>query len=147
MGTLGRLLLVRRLTSKLGVSIVKARAAMYFGPQDDPYIPVQLGVGVRGVAEIAAHLVRSVVEARGGDASLALRTFDFTNALKRSLQAENSGYCAGEIPGVVSVREDVLCENLSRLVRWAQDDVRVGDLAGGSARTFALLPRHTPCPD
>jgi hypothetical protein len=81
MGALGRLLLVRRPTSKLGVSIVKARAAMYFGPQDDPYIPVQLGVGVRGVAEIAVHLVRSVVEARGGDASLALRTFDFTNAL------------------------------------------------------------------
>jgi hypothetical protein len=55
MGALGRLLLVRRLTSKIGVSIVKARAAMYFGPQDDPYIPVQLGVGVRGVAEIVVH--------------------------------------------------------------------------------------------
>jgi hypothetical protein len=39
---------LRRLTSKLGVSIVKDRAAMYFGPQDDPYVPVQLGVGVRG---------------------------------------------------------------------------------------------------
>jgi hypothetical protein len=70
----------RRLTSKLGVSIVKYRAAMYFGPQDDPSVPVQLGVGVRGGAEIAVHLVRSVAEAHGGDASLALRTFDFTNA-------------------------------------------------------------------
>jgi hypothetical protein len=57
---------LRRLTSKLGVSIVKDRAAMYFGPQDDPYVPVQLGVGVRGGAEIAVHLVRSVVEAHGG---------------------------------------------------------------------------------
>jgi hypothetical protein len=41
---------------------------------------VQLGVGVRGGAEIAVHLVRSVIEAHGGDASFALRTFDFTNA-------------------------------------------------------------------
>jgi hypothetical protein len=41
---------------------------------------VQLGVGVRGGAEIAVHLVRSVVEAHGGDDSFALRTFDFTNA-------------------------------------------------------------------
>jgi hypothetical protein len=71
---------LRRLTSKLGVSIVKDRAAMYFGRQDDPYVPVQLGVGVRGGAEIAVHLVRSVVEAHGGDDSFALRTFDFTNA-------------------------------------------------------------------
>jgi hypothetical protein len=54
---------------------------MYFGPQDDPSVPVQLGVGVRGGAEIAVHLVRSVAEAHGGDASLVLRTFDFTNAL------------------------------------------------------------------
>jgi hypothetical protein len=72
----------RRLTSKLGVSIVKHRATMYFGPQDDPYVSVQLRVGVRGGAEIAVHLVRSVVEAYGGDASFALRTFDFTNAFK-----------------------------------------------------------------
>jgi Reverse transcriptase (RNA-dependent DNA polymerase) len=71
---------LRRLTSKLGVSIVKDRAAMYFGPQDDPYVPVHLGVGVCGGAEIAVHLVRSVVEAHGGDDSFALRTFDFTNA-------------------------------------------------------------------
>jgi hypothetical protein len=41
---------LRRLTSKLGVSIVKDRAAMDFGPQDDPYVPVQLGVGLRGGA-------------------------------------------------------------------------------------------------
>jgi hypothetical protein len=41
---------------------------------------VQLGVGVRGGAELAVHLVRSVVEAHGGDDSFALRTFDFTNA-------------------------------------------------------------------
>jgi hypothetical protein len=52
---------------------------MYFGPQDDPYVPVQLGVGVRGGAEIAV-LVRAVVEAHGGDDSFALGTFDFTNA-------------------------------------------------------------------
>jgi hypothetical protein len=39
---------LRRLTSKLGVSIVKDRAAMYLGPQDDSYVPVQLGVRVRG---------------------------------------------------------------------------------------------------
>jgi hypothetical protein len=71
---------LRRLTSKLGVSVVKDRAARYFGPQDDPYVPVQLGVGVRGGAEIAVHLVRSVVEAHGGDDSFALRTFDFTHA-------------------------------------------------------------------
>jgi hypothetical protein len=71
---------LRRLTSKLGVSIVKDRAAMYFGPQDDPYVPVQLGVGVRGGAEIAVHLARSVVEAHSGDDSFALRAFDFTNA-------------------------------------------------------------------
>jgi hypothetical protein len=71
---------IRRLTSKLGVSIVKDRAAMYFGPQDDPYVPLQLGVGLRGGAEIAVHLVRSVVEAHGSDDSFALRTFDFTNA-------------------------------------------------------------------
>jgi hypothetical protein len=32
---------LRRLTSKLGVSIVKYRAAMYIGPQDDPCAPVQ----------------------------------------------------------------------------------------------------------
>jgi hypothetical protein len=68
------------LTSKRGVSIVKDRAAMYFGQLDDPYVPVQLGVGVRGGAELAVHLVRSVVEAHGGDDSFALRTFDFTNA-------------------------------------------------------------------
>jgi hypothetical protein len=74
---------LRRLTSKLGVSTVKDRAAMYFGPQDDPYVPVQLGVGVRGGAEIAVHLVRSVVEAHGGDDSFALRTFDFTNAFNK----------------------------------------------------------------
>jgi hypothetical protein len=74
---------LRRLTSKLGVFIVKDRAAMYFGPQDDPYVPVRLGVGVRGGAEIAVHLVRSVVEAHDGDASFALRTFDFTNAVSR----------------------------------------------------------------
>jgi hypothetical protein len=72
--------MLRRLTSKLGVSIVKERAAMYFGPQDDPYVPVHLGQGVRGGADIAVHQVRSVVEAHGGDASFALRTFDFTNA-------------------------------------------------------------------
>jgi hypothetical protein len=70
----------RRLTSKLGVSIVKVRAAMYFGPQDDPYVPVQLVVGVRGGAEIAVHLVRSVMEAHGGDNSFAFRTFVFTKA-------------------------------------------------------------------
>jgi hypothetical protein len=122
------------LNSKLGVSIVKDRAALYFGPQDDPYVPVHLGVGVRGGTEIAVHLVRSVVEAPGGDASFAL--IRFHQRLRRSLQAEKSGYCAGEIPGVVSVREDVLCENLSPLVGWAQDDVRVGLPAGGSARTF-----------
>jgi hypothetical protein len=72
--------MLRRPPSKLGVSIVKDRAAMYFGPQDDPFVPVQLGIGVRGGAEIAEHLVRSVVEAHGGDDSFALRTFDFTNA-------------------------------------------------------------------
>jgi hypothetical protein len=71
---------LRLLTSKLGVSIVKDGAAMYFGPQDDPYFPVQLRVGVRGGAEIAVHLLRSVVEAHGGDASFALRTLDLTNA-------------------------------------------------------------------
>jgi hypothetical protein len=53
---------------------------MYFGPQDDPYVPVQFGIGVRGGAEIAVHLVRSAVEAHGGDSSFALWTFDFTNA-------------------------------------------------------------------
>jgi hypothetical protein len=53
---------------------------MYFGPQDDPYVPVQWEVGARGGAELAVHLVRSVVEAHGGDDSFALRTFDFTNA-------------------------------------------------------------------
>jgi hypothetical protein len=51
---------------------------MYFGPQDDPYVPVQLGIGVRGCAEIAVHLICSVVEAHGGDNSFASRTFDFT---------------------------------------------------------------------
>jgi hypothetical protein len=75
---------LRRLTSKLGVSIVKDRAAVYFGLQDDPYVPVQLGVGVRGGAEIAVHLVRSVVEAHGGDGSFALRTFDFSNAFNEA---------------------------------------------------------------
>jgi hypothetical protein len=53
---------------------------MYFGPQDDPYVPVQLGVGVRGGAELAVHLVRSVFEAHGGDDLFALRIFDFSNA-------------------------------------------------------------------
>jgi hypothetical protein len=72
--------MLRRLTSKLRVSIFKDRAAMYFGPQDDPYVPVQLGVGERGGAENTVHLVRSVVEAHGDDASFALRTFDFSNA-------------------------------------------------------------------
>jgi hypothetical protein len=72
--------MLRRLTSKIGVSIVKDRAAMYLGPQDDPYVPVQLGVGVRGGAEIAVHLVRSVVEAHGGDDSFALRTLCFNDA-------------------------------------------------------------------
>jgi Reverse transcriptase (RNA-dependent DNA polymerase) len=71
---------LRRLNSKLGVSFVKGRAAMYFGPQDDPDVPVQLGVGIPGGAEIAVHLVRSVVEPHGGDVSFALRTFDFTKA-------------------------------------------------------------------
>jgi Reverse transcriptase (RNA-dependent DNA polymerase) len=71
---------LRRHTSKLGVSIVKDRAAMCFGPQDDPYVSLQLGVGLRGGAEIAVHLVRSVVEAHGGDDSSVLGTFDFTNA-------------------------------------------------------------------
>jgi hypothetical protein len=75
---------LRRLTSKLGVSIFKDGAAMYFGAQDDPYVPVQLGVGVRGGAEIAVHLVRSVVESRGGDTSFSLRTFNFTNAFSES---------------------------------------------------------------
>jgi hypothetical protein len=74
--------MLRRLTSALSVSIVKDRAAMYFGPQDDPYVPLQLGQGVRGGADIAVHQVRSVAEAHGGDASFALRTFDFTNAFK-----------------------------------------------------------------
>jgi hypothetical protein len=55
---------------------------MYFGPQNYPYDPVQLGVGVRGGVEIAVHLVRSVVEAHDGDASSALRALDFTNAFK-----------------------------------------------------------------
>jgi hypothetical protein len=63
---------LRRLISKLGVSIVKDRTAVYFGQQDDPYVPVQLGVGVRDCAEIAVHLVRSVVEAHGG-VTLGLR--------------------------------------------------------------------------
>jgi Reverse transcriptase (RNA-dependent DNA polymerase) len=71
---------LRRLTSKHGVSIVKDRAAMYFGPQDDPYVPLQSGVGLRGGAEIAVRLVRSVVETHGGDDSSVLGTFDFTNA-------------------------------------------------------------------
>jgi hypothetical protein len=75
---------LRHLTSKLGVSIVKDGPAMYFGPQDDPYVPVQLGVGVRGGAEIAVHLFRSAVEAHGGDSSFALWTFDFINAFKES---------------------------------------------------------------
>jgi hypothetical protein len=55
----------------------------------------------------------------------------FHQRLQRSLQGENSGYRAGEIPGVVSVREDVLCENLLPLVGWAQDDIHVGGPAGG----------------
>jgi hypothetical protein len=42
----------RRITSKLGVSIVKDRAAMYLGPQDDPYVPVQLRVGVSVVQKL-----------------------------------------------------------------------------------------------
>jgi hypothetical protein len=41
---------LRHLTSKLGVSIVKDRAAMHFGLQDDPYVPEQLRVGVRGAS-------------------------------------------------------------------------------------------------
>jgi hypothetical protein len=32
--------MLRGLNLKLGVSIVKDRAAMYFGPQEDPYVPV-----------------------------------------------------------------------------------------------------------
>jgi hypothetical protein len=43
---------LRRLTLKLGVSFVKDRAAMYLGPQDDPYVPVQLGVGVPVVQKL-----------------------------------------------------------------------------------------------
>jgi hypothetical protein len=41
----------------------------------------------------------------------------------------------------------VLGENLSPLVGWTQDDVRLGGSAGASARTINRLPRHSPCPD
>jgi hypothetical protein len=80
---------LRRLTSKLCVSIVKNRAAMYFGPQVDPYAPVQVGVGVRGCVKIAVHLIRAVDEAHGGDDSFALRTFDFTNAFNEVSRQES----------------------------------------------------------
>jgi hypothetical protein len=43
---------LRRLTSKLGVSIFKDGAAMYFGAQDDPYAPLQLGVGYAVVQKL-----------------------------------------------------------------------------------------------
>jgi hypothetical protein len=39
------------------------------------------GISVTGGAEIAAHLVYSMVEAHGEDTSYMLRIFDFTNAL------------------------------------------------------------------
>jgi hypothetical protein len=120
---------------------------MYFGPQDDPYVPVQLGLGVHGGAEIAAHLVRSVVEAHGGDASFALRTFAFSNPFNEVSGQKILGIAQEQYTELLSVREDVLCESLSPLVGWAQDDVRMGGPAGEPARTFALLPRHSPCPD
>jgi hypothetical protein len=90
-----------------------------------------LGEGVRGGAEIAVHLGRSEVEAHGWRRFVRVEDMRFHQRLQRSLQGENSGYCAGEIPGVASVREDVLCENLSPLVGWAQDHIRVGGPAGG----------------
>jgi hypothetical protein len=90
-----------RVTSKLGVSTVKDRAAMYIGPQDDPYVPVQLRVGVCGGAEIVVHLVRSVVEAHGGDDSFALWTFDFTNAFNEVSRQK--------IPDIVQEKYPELC--------------------------------------
>jgi hypothetical protein len=64
---------------------------MYFGPQDEAYVPVQLGLGFRGGAEIAVHLVGSVVESHAGDVSFTL-SIRFHQRLKRSFHAENSGY-------------------------------------------------------
>jgi hypothetical protein len=93
----------RRLASKLGVSIVKDRAAMYFGPLDYPYVPVQLGVGVRGDAEIAVHLVCSVVEAHGGDDLFALRTFAFTNAFNEVSRQKILDFVHDKYPELVKM--------------------------------------------
>jgi hypothetical protein len=55
---------LRRLTSKNSVSLLsKTEPRCTLAYRMPPYVPVKLGVGVRGGAEIAVHLVRSVVEA------------------------------------------------------------------------------------
>jgi hypothetical protein len=86
---------------------------MYFGPQDDPYVPVQLGVGVRGVA---VHLVRSVVEAHGGDDSFALRTFDFTNAFNEVSRQKILDIVQEKYPGLYPYVK--MCYAKTSLLWW-----------------------------
>jgi hypothetical protein len=69
----------RRLNSKLCLYCQRQSRDALFSRR--MILPSRCSWGrVRGGAEIAVHLVRSVAEAHGGDASLALKTFDFTNA-------------------------------------------------------------------
>jgi hypothetical protein len=81
-GTLGRLLSVRRSDAlpRNSVSLLsKTEPRCTLAYRMPPYVPVKLGVGVRGGAEIAVHLVRSVVEAHVCNDSFALRTLYFAN--------------------------------------------------------------------
>jgi hypothetical protein len=119
---------------------------MYFGPQDDPHVPVPLGIGVRGGAGIAVHFVRSVVEAHGGDDSFALRTFDFTSAFNEVSSQKILDIVQEKYPELYPYVK--MCYATTSHLWW--DGHRMMSAwgpAGGFARTFALLPRHSPCPD
>ena len=70
--------------------------------------PFQLGIGVKGGVEVAAHLVQTAVRAvRRGDADLVVQTVDFANAFNTVSRLSITAEIDSHLP------------DLSKYVRWA----------------------------
>ena len=70
--------------------------------------PFQLGIGVKGGVEVAAHLVQTAVRVvRRGDADLVVQTVDFANAFNTVSRVAIAAEIDNHLP------------ELSKYVRWA----------------------------
>jgi len=115
----------------------RALAARTSGRARDLLAPMQLGIGVRGGVEVAAHVVASAARVvKAGDTDLVIQTVDFSNAFNTVSRASIATQIAAHLP------------ELTGYVRWAYggptqlfaDDAWVCDATSGVRQGDPLGP-------